>query len=263
MEKLNNFLKELHTKGYSKQTITTYERIIKRILINKTPEQITQQDIINFLSNIRKTNTVESLPVYESAFRLFFERYLKISNLFNNDIKTRTKHKNKIITVLKEADIKKLLNSVSGRNQLRDKLIIQLCYDAALRVSDIQKIQTKNIHKNGDIKIIAGKGGKDRITKWELKQTWNLFTQYQSQSFYLFQKSNKQTYATCLFERVLRKAGQNSNIDRTTWGVHLLRHSGAVRWSNKGLNIEEIAQRLGHSDINTTALYLRGKLKEL
>lgn len=267
-QQLKNFKQLIKTKGRSDRTIKTYEYWINQLLsyANKQPEDITKRDIDDFINNKRETVCVDSTIVMRSAFKLFFKQYLGMKELFDDGIPIKTTHKNKIITVLKKPEIFILLNGVNGNNSVRDKLAIILGFDGACRVSDMQKIEHKNIKKNGNILIRSGKGGKDRITTWELKKTWTLLQEYLSiynPKKYLFEKKNGETYHTDTFQDMLRKAGSNSELNRTSWGWHILRHSRAVYWSKNKVPIEIIAERLGHASLNTTILYLRGKLKDI
>jgi integrase len=50
--------------------------------------------------------------------------------------------------------------------------------------------------------------------------------------------------------RALARAGRNAGIGHVH--PHLLRHSAAVHMAEDGVPIEEIAQYLGHSDVNVT-----------
>jgi len=266
-QQLTNFKQELKTKNYSEQSIKTYLYWIEIFLkfTNKPIKDIVKEDITLFFNEKRKHNlNANSLPVIKSAFKLFFEKYLKIENLFDNDIKIRTTRKKEIIIVLNEEEINQLINSVTGEYKLRNQLAMQLGFDGALRVSDARKLEYKNIKKNGNILIRGGKGKKDRITKWEQSKTWTLLQNYlslYSPKKYLFEKKNGGLYHPDTFQRMIRTAGANSKIDRPSWGWHLLRHSGAVRWYKSKVPLEIIAERMGHASLNTTELYLSNILK--
>lgn len=268
MKQLTKFKQTLKTNNYSDRTIEIYLYWIEELLkFTKKPiKDTTQQDITSFFNKKRKNINANSLPVLKSAFKLFFEKYLKMKDLFDDSIKVRTTHKKEIISVLKEQEIKQLLDAVTKENIIRNQLAIQLSYDASLRVSDIQKLEYKNIHQNGNILIRGGKGKKDRITVWELKKTNTLLQEYLQQATpkkYLFEKKNGKTYHTEFFQSILRQAGVNSAINHASWGWHLLRHSGAVRWSKNKVPLNIIKDRLGHAFLGTTGIYLEDKLKEI
>ena len=46
-------------------------------------------------------------------------------------------------------------------------------------------------------------------------------------------------------------------IDAPSYGAHLLRHSLATRMVNQGVPIKQIADVLGHTSIDTTAIYTK------
>ncbi|GMR24324.1 MAG: hypothetical protein BMS9Abin37_2855 [Acidobacteriota bacterium] len=53
--------------------------------------------------------------------------------------------------------------------------------------------------------------------------------------------------------RKLRRAG----IQAPSYGAHVLRHSLATRLVNEGVSIKQIANLLGHTSIDTTAIYAK------
>ena len=53
--------------------------------------------------------------------------------------------------------------------------------------------------------------------------------------------------------RKLRRAG----VQAPSYGAHLLRHSLATRLVNEGVPIKQIADLLGHTSIDTTAIYAK------
>ena len=70
-------------------------------------------------------------------------------------------------------------------------------------------------------------------------------------------------HASCyvVVERALKKAGINKN-DRI-FGMHLLRHNAASTMVENAVPIETIAAILGHSDPDTTGIYITTDEKRL
>ncbi len=48
-----------------------------------------------------------------------------------------------------------------------------------------------------------------------------------------------------------------ASLEQPKWNWHSLRHRRASIWANKGMSLLELMQRLGHSNIETTQIYLR------
>jgi site-specific recombinase XerD len=59
--------------------------------------------------------------------------------------------------------------------------------------------------------------------------------------------------------RALKRAG----IDAPIAGAYVLRHTVASRLVRKGTRLKEVADFLGHRDINTTAIYAKLDLPAL
>ena len=61
----------------------------------------------------------------------------------------------------------------------------------------------------------------------------------------------KSAYVRALFIRLGKKAGLEKRFH-----PHGLRHTAAVQWHNRGIPLGIIQRMLGHSALNTTAVYL-------
>lgn len=61
----------------------------------------------------------------------------------------------------------------------------------------------------------------------------------------------KTAYVRALFIRLGKKAGLEKRFH-----PHGLRHTAAVQWHNRGIALGIIQKMLGHSSLNTTAIYL-------
>jgi len=156
----------------------------------------------------------------------------------------------KIITL---EEFEKILKHVKKPEH---KLAFKLGFLCCLRISEILKLQEKDIDKNrGYLFIEQAKGNKDRyvpIAKPLFKDLKNIPIKIKRRAI----------------QHAISKISQEAINKKIHF--HTLRHSGATFYLNKGMNLREIQQLLGHSRIDTTTIYthispsdLKNKFKEL
>ena len=126
--------------------------------------------------------------------------------------------------LINEEQLKSILNNLPNThkgNQLR--LVIKIAYYSGLRLSEILNLSTTDFKVNGSIKITAiGKGNKTVIAFLPL------FFKEEINNFKGFDLSI--SYVETTYRRVLDKLNIKSNF-------HFLRHSGATRLLENGINI--------------------------
>ena len=169
-------------------------------------------------------------------------------------------------------------------NSLRSQLFINIWYTSWLRISEILSLKTNDIEK-WEARII-GKWNKPRwvfFTKssqallkeymYEREQpiprTWykeiptnNVFISHNSWYDY-WNIIKKETYCW-IIKKYSDEINEQWILDKRIT-AHCLRHSYATRLLEAGMNIREIQELLGHSDIQTTEHYchvLQSNLKQ-
>lgn len=143
---------------------------------------------------------------------------------------------------------------------LRNYAAMLVMYRAGLRVSEVVNLQARDIDwQQGDLKVVDGKGGKDRVVPLEL---WVLDTLKQWKA--AKPKNSKGLFCTLKGEKLndryirefVKRYGEKAGISKIK-GVHphMLRHTFATELLGKGFNIREVQELLGHSDLSTTMIY--------
>lgn len=277
MEKLiNDYSKHLSLKK-SEGTIKQYQNDIKMFclfmdetkfkIMKSTVIKIKIVDIYNFLYDLNiKGEKAATIRRKIAALKSFFNYLKKMQIIKKNvmleldkeEIPKLPKRQPKYFTL---EQCKLLINSVSGRNILRDKTIIKLFLGTGMRLSELISLNVNCVGKNA-IRII-GKGNKERIIypsekvieslKEYLKQRQNV----KSNALFLSERENRISASTV--QNVLKKAISNAGLrseEDTDMLVHILRHTFATIQFQHGVDIRTIQKILGHESISTTQIYI-------
>lgn len=141
---------------------------------------------------------------------------------------------------------------------LRNKAIITLMLNTGLRVSEMVNLKIQNIEfKNRSLKVVNGKGHKDRILTIPVQTTeiikkWN--KKRSSGEFFFNTKDGNQLkvrYIQAMIKRYAERARISKNVC-----PHTLRHTFATNFYRQTKDIETLRKLLGHSDISTTQIYV-------
>jgi len=173
----------------------------------------------------------------------------------------------KLPNVLNEEEQKRLLAQPNPRyiTGQRNHLLLKLMLDTGLRLSEATGLKWKNISlMTGNLKVVEGKGAKDRIL-WlseedlELLKSWKQRqTEKTGRMEYVFTAMSKGTlgnkldnrYVQDMVKRYAKKAKIEKNIS-----PHTCRHTFATDLLRQTKNIRLVQRSLGHSQLNTTMLY--------
>lgn len=222
------WLRSLDIKNTS---INTYFRAVKAFLNFCIDEQFVDSDSLRKVKMLR-SDKAPVIPLYQ-------DEVIRIDSLFN--LKTET--------------------------GLRNYCIVHLMLDAGFRSSDVVNLRVSDIFFDKNCVQVMGKGSKYRsvllcpqLKKWLYRYlvefrpfVFSPGNEYYNQPVFVqigttdFINSNviKQ-----LFQRIKKKSG----IDRLH--PHLLRHTFATSYILGGGNMEFLRLMMGHSDYETTKIYL-------
>ncbi|NGT01469.1 tyrosine-type recombinase/integrase [Clostridium perfringens] len=169
----------------------------------------------------------------------------------------------KIPEVLTIEEQKQLLNIFNMRyfNSRRNKVMIELFLCSGMRLSEILNLKWKDINlMSGQLKVVQGKGSKDRIL-WINEEMLNILRNWkieQSNKYgvvdLVFCSRNKKRLDDKGIRKMIEtysiKAGINKHIT-----PHTLRHTYATDLLRETKNIRLVQKALGHSDLSTTMIY--------
>jgi len=248
-EELERFINRLKLEGKSEDTIRNYRNTIKRFL--EFTEKIDEKSIEAFLLSLKNEGLSDrAIARHAHAIKAFLR-------VVKPELATKVpipKFRQRIPPYLKQEELRELFKSARS---MKEKLIIYLAYDCALRRSELAKIRIKDINFDEWTIKIKGKGDRERILPITKRETRNILKRYVENlpegSIYLFE--GKQGHTTPdtvgrIFKRIAKRAGM-PNIS-----FHVLRHSRAIHLLEKDIDIAYINKLLGHARLDTTSIYV-------
>ncbi len=223
--------------------------------LSKSTKQTYLKAIKNFFTFINDNN--------DEFFT--FERYFK-----NIKVADSSKTEEKLI-YLTEEEIGWLLNSMErtkGKkddyNSYRNALLVKLMLYGGLRISEALNISLGNFTSGQDEEMynieIYGKGGKEQIgfiarkTIDDELEYFKAVAKLDEEDLIMKTGSGKQldrTNAYQIVNRMYKRAGIRKE------GLHLLRHTLAMRLTQRGVNPIVVKKILRHSNIATTTIYAK------
>lgn len=235
----------MRVAGYSPRTIEAYSRCVS---------EIGNKDLMQFLDKLaRGGKSSFTMNQYHAAYKLYVTKILKKS--WNVPFPYAKRHK-KLPIVLTRAEIKMIIEETKN---MKHRLMIALAYGAGLRVSEVIKLQVKDID-TAELSLVVrgGKGNKDRISilSETLRDELQGVMTGKNADTYLFESERGGRLTTrtaqAAFEKSLKIAGIKKNAT-----FHSLRHSFATHLLENGVDSRYIQKLLGHSNIATTMIYAK------
>lgn len=222
-----------------------------------SPKEIGQQHIISYLNFIKSEHGVgrDKCRMVAQSCSFFFKHILPTPYLVPHQFYPRKEFK--LPDILSIEQITHVLNVTQN---IKHKAIIALLYGTGIRLGELRYLQFSAIQRQlFQIKIIAGKGNKDRFTILPqsiiplLEQYYRVYRPTK----YLFEGQIK---GVPMNDRSIQHAIRKSMIDAGLgdfkFSAHSLRHSFATHLLDNGNDIHTIKELLGHSKIETTMIYL-------
>ena len=159
----------------------------------------------------------------------------------------------------------------------RDKLIILMLYETAVRVSELANLCISNVYLDDEFPFIqlVGKGKKERtiplignIPKL-LKDYINEDVKYSGSEyiFYTMHKGKPEHISSrSIQEMITRSADKARLIDSSIPDrvyPHMFRRSKATSLYQNGMVLEQVSSLLGHSQLETTRIYAKASIAQI
>ncbi len=282
---IDNFLEYLEIeKNCSKLTIRNYRHYLEVFLgwySSTLPDKKIEElnlDVIRkyrvYLANKIDEHNLTLKRVTQNYYVIALRSFLRY--IIKNDIKTLEpskidlpKTESRSLKFLEKEQVERLIASIdtSKEEGIRDRAMLELLFSTGLRVSELVKLNHKQLNLERKEFGVIGKGGRARIVfvsdhaaQWiqmylqERKDTFKpLFIRYSGR---VMQEDDgeKMRLTARSVERVVKKYVRLARLPVDA-SVHTLRHSFATDLLTNGADIRAVQEMLGHKNIATTQIY--------
>lgn len=255
---LNKFVTDMKIRNFSVKTIESYQFQLSQFIdyCGEVPTSVDVDKIREYKLYLitQKKYGTSAQNVAHTAIQVFFIRILQLE--WPGKIVARPKVANKLPEILSFDQVKLL---ISGITNLKHKAAVSLMYSAGLRVSELINIMPKEIDsKQMFVMVRGGKGKKDRTTLLSencLLLLREYFKVYRPEKYLFYGAKKNRPYSQSSIEAMVRRAAKKAGITKKVT-PHTFRHSFATHLLEGGCNLFYIKELLGHSNIQTTMVYL-------
>jgi integrase/recombinase XerD len=257
-------LEDMAMRGLREHTQRDYIRFVRSFaaFLGRSPDTATAEDIRRFQVHQHKNGAQPpTINSSVSALRFFFTITLDRPDLSRRLVLVR--HPRKLPDVLSVEEVGRLLEAAPGAKY---KAALGTAYGAGLRVSEVAALKIDDIDSTRMLlRVEQGKGRKDRNAMlspqllkllrlwWSEGRRRNVILPHG----WLFPgQSRTDPISTRQLHRAVHEAAERAGI-RKRVSPHTLRHSFATHLLEQDVDIRVIQVLLGHSKLDTTALYTR------
>lgn len=177
----------------------------------------------------------------------------------------------RLVPVLSWAEVDKLLNHIDRGHTyaaMRDKALVRFILDTGLRAAEVVAMTTQDAsaYFEGRIRLV-GKGNKERLVRFqpegfqpegiEAMRNW-LQIRHRShpETDTLFVTDQGNAIPPKMLHTIISRILDRAGIHKAQNGPHLLRHTAASAWLAKGMDLRQVQENMGHSNIATSSRYL-------
>ena len=252
---------------YSEATKRSYLYELRYLFahyVTTRPSQLTEKMAVEYLLYLSKTLKCSKVKIKmaSQSFSFFFAHVLKKE--YHSPKVLFGAHASKLPAVMSADEVRRIIQCVKN---MKHRTLLSLVYSTGLRLQELCNLKLENVDsKQMIIKIVAGKGKKDRIVPLSqaiLSELRLYFLEYRPE-VYLFNGSKKgNKYSPRTVQHILSKTLIDLGLQDKDYSFHTLRHSFATHLYDNGTDLLTIQHLMGHQHISQTIQYLHLSTKRL
>lgn len=258
---LEDFLMSKALEGKSPETVKRYRYELNRLLsyVNKGTADIVPGDISGYMRMYKRIRQVsnQTLKNVRTVYSSFFawlrdhDRIRKNPMLLVEDVKVESIIKKPY----SDEEREKMLRACTN---LRDKAMLEFLYSTAVRVSELTRLDRKDVRFGTKDLIVYGKGAKERRVYINERSNMYLWEYLQSrldndQALFVGLSAPHHRLTKGGIEDIIRRIGRRAGVEKAH--PHRFRRTALTNALNRGMPLQETMILAGHAKAETTMRY--------
>lgn len=247
LDLFTSYLKDRKSLLTAKNYIHTVEHYLL-FLRGQEPTESNAEQFLMYQSH--KGNSARSLNRHLAALKSFFKHVVRKELIIES-----YRFDKKLPNWLDEGEQKKY---IAACQTPFEKALAITFLGSGIRVSEAEGLLIDNVYPDGFLKVM-GKGGKERVIaiKPIIIDTINEYLGVRKDhSDKVFSRGAR------VMERIITEIGVRAKINRKIT-PHILRHSYGSLWTEKGGDLAQLRDQMGHTNIATTGIYVHTKPEQI
>lgn len=273
---LERFLTRLRAaKNYSPHTLRAYRADLEGFAAkfpSLAPADLDRAHVRRHLAELQSGDASRATVLRKASALRSFVKFLRAEGELKRDpflgvpMPKRTRSLPKFLT---EAEMEEVLSAPKGADAAseRDRALIELLYSSGLRRAEVGALNVGDVDFLSGTVRVFGKGSKERIvpvggTALTCLRAYLRSRGSPADGEPLFSSLRGARLSDEGVVFVVRRWVRRSSLLKKVT-PHVFRHSFATHLLNRGCNIREVQEMLGHADLNTTQIYTHVSLQKL
>lgn len=264
-EELNKLVDDFIFKEYesekAKKTIQSYKQKILSF-INWLPENesLNKSLMIKWKEEIQQ----KFAPTTQNVYIVSINKFLYFCDLKELILKkVKIQNQTSLNDQIEESDHSRMLRWAKKLNMMDMYYIIRIFAEVGIRVDELKQFKVETL--NWSIKLYNKGKNREMIVPSDLIRDLKKFCKdNEIEKGYIFRSprnKEKPLPTSTIWER-LKRIAKRAKINPNKIHAHAWRHLYAIRAKAAGIDIDELRDLLGHTSIETTALYTKTSSKE-
>ncbi|QPA56545.1 tyrosine-type recombinase/integrase [Lysinibacillus sphaericus] len=258
---INEYLLSMKLENLSAGTIYQYRFFLNKFFKDKrenclslTPEEI-RKCFIPLQKGLKAATIKKRLTILSSFYNFCVdEGYIHMSPIKKRWFPRKSKS---IPKFLEKEEIAKVRQICEKRNQLRNRVMVELLLTSGCRISEVNMLNKSDIDLENRTAQVLGKGKK--IREVHFSETCailleRLLESYKDEHPALFISERGTRLGIRQMQKIVEQVGIDAKI-KSSLHPHRFRHTFATELLTKGADLSFIADELGHKQLQTTKIY--------